>query len=112
MIRRPPRSTLSSSSAASDVYKRQVYHSSRYRPYDNITLLLYRVHCRLCAPERITYKVAMLVYQCVSMDLLYSLSLDFPVDIATPALVIDLSTGSTRLSTIGDRAFPVAAAIT
>eukprot|EP00658_Telonema_sp_P-2_P017894 TRINITY_DN16989_c0_g1_i3.p1 TRINITY_DN16989_c0_g1~~TRINITY_DN16989_c0_g1_i3.p1 ORF type:complete len:109 (+),score=26.52 TRINITY_DN16989_c0_g1_i3:96-422(+) len=26
MIRRPPRSTLSSSSAASDVYKRQVYH--------------------------------------------------------------------------------------
>src|SRR5674536_378221 len=26
MIRRPPRSTLSSSSAASDVYKRQVFH--------------------------------------------------------------------------------------
>src|SRR5665648_911152 len=26
MIRRPPRSTLSSSSAASDVYKRQSYH--------------------------------------------------------------------------------------
>src|SRR5664280_3919133 len=26
MIRRPPRSTLSSSSAASDVYKRQVHH--------------------------------------------------------------------------------------
>src|SRR5664279_6633531 len=26
MIRRPPRSTLSSSSAASDVYKRQVYY--------------------------------------------------------------------------------------
>ena len=26
MIRRPPRSTLSSSSAASDVYKRQKYH--------------------------------------------------------------------------------------
>src|SRR5665648_734121 len=28
MIRRPPRSTLSSSSAASDVYKRQYYMSS------------------------------------------------------------------------------------
>eukprot|EP00658_Telonema_sp_P-2_P078359 TRINITY_DN7315_c0_g1_i4.p1 TRINITY_DN7315_c0_g1~~TRINITY_DN7315_c0_g1_i4.p1 ORF type:complete len:101 (+),score=18.25 TRINITY_DN7315_c0_g1_i4:141-443(+) len=28
MIRRPPRSTLSSSSAASDVYKRQVYKAS------------------------------------------------------------------------------------
>src|SRR5664279_5144258 len=28
MIRRPPRSTLSSSSAASDVYKRQRYHSA------------------------------------------------------------------------------------
>src|SRR5664280_3898891 len=29
MIRRPPRSTLSSSSAASDVYKRQVRHAGR-----------------------------------------------------------------------------------
>src|SRR5665648_278489 len=29
MIRRPPRSTLSSSSAASDVYKRQVAHNHR-----------------------------------------------------------------------------------
>src|SRR5674536_199264 len=28
MIRRPPRSTLSSSSAASDVYKRQLWHRS------------------------------------------------------------------------------------
>src|SRR5664279_6429432 len=30
MIRRPPRSTLSSSSAASDVYKRQVQHIMDY----------------------------------------------------------------------------------
>eukprot|EP00658_Telonema_sp_P-2_P021308 TRINITY_DN18482_c0_g2_i1.p1 TRINITY_DN18482_c0_g2~~TRINITY_DN18482_c0_g2_i1.p1 ORF type:complete len:141 (+),score=60.83 TRINITY_DN18482_c0_g2_i1:121-543(+) len=30
MIRRPPRSTLSSSSAASDVYKRQVYGTGEY----------------------------------------------------------------------------------
>src|SRR5665648_465954 len=28
MMRRPPRSTLSSSSAASDVYKRQVFHQA------------------------------------------------------------------------------------
>ena len=31
MIRRPPRSTLSSSSAASDVYKRQGIHPENYR---------------------------------------------------------------------------------
>src|SRR5664279_6430225 len=34
MIRRPPRSTLSSSSAASDVYKRQVVKSLRLLPPD------------------------------------------------------------------------------
>eukprot|EP00658_Telonema_sp_P-2_P025006 TRINITY_DN20067_c0_g1_i3.p1 TRINITY_DN20067_c0_g1~~TRINITY_DN20067_c0_g1_i3.p1 ORF type:complete len:284 (+),score=45.97 TRINITY_DN20067_c0_g1_i3:79-930(+) len=33
MIRRPPRSTLSSSSAASDVYKRQVYCTREFRTY-------------------------------------------------------------------------------
>src|SRR5659263_753740 len=32
MIRRPPRSTQSRSSAASDVYKRQVTHSGKGRP--------------------------------------------------------------------------------
>src|SRR5664279_5966341 len=32
MIRRPPRSTLSSSSAASDVYKRQVQNDPRVTP--------------------------------------------------------------------------------
>src|SRR5664279_6471889 len=31
MIRRPPRSTLSSSSAASDVYKRQIHRSTKFR---------------------------------------------------------------------------------
>src|SRR5665648_1300721 len=34
MIRRPPRSTLSSSSAASDVYKRQPYHLGGHHPLD------------------------------------------------------------------------------
>eukprot|EP00656_Telonema_subtile_P038942 TRINITY_DN440_c0_g1_i5.p2 TRINITY_DN440_c0_g1~~TRINITY_DN440_c0_g1_i5.p2 ORF type:complete len:133 (+),score=17.10 TRINITY_DN440_c0_g1_i5:102-500(+) len=36
MIRRPPRSTLSSSSAASDVYKRQVSTQSTGRPISGI----------------------------------------------------------------------------
>src|SRR5665648_1183247 len=31
MIRRPPRSTLSSSSAASDVYKRQLHHPISFK---------------------------------------------------------------------------------
>src|SRR5678809_1707888 len=34
MIRRPPRSTLDRSSAASDVYKRQMIHSARIIPLD------------------------------------------------------------------------------
>ena len=33
MIRRPPRSTLSPSSAASDVYKRQLHHAVAGLPY-------------------------------------------------------------------------------
>eukprot|EP00656_Telonema_subtile_P056098 TRINITY_DN8886_c0_g1_i1.p1 TRINITY_DN8886_c0_g1~~TRINITY_DN8886_c0_g1_i1.p1 ORF type:complete len:472 (+),score=81.95 TRINITY_DN8886_c0_g1_i1:37-1452(+) len=40
MIRRPPRSTLSSSSAASDVYKRQSPHNPRYLEFRNETRLL------------------------------------------------------------------------
>eukprot|EP00658_Telonema_sp_P-2_P083275 TRINITY_DN8974_c0_g2_i5.p1 TRINITY_DN8974_c0_g2~~TRINITY_DN8974_c0_g2_i5.p1 ORF type:complete len:1206 (-),score=209.65 TRINITY_DN8974_c0_g2_i5:284-3901(-) len=36
MIRRPPRSTLSSSSAASDVYKRQKYSNKTWASYHNI----------------------------------------------------------------------------
>eukprot|EP01016_Furgasonia_blochmanni_P027511 TRINITY_DN289_c0_g1_i1.p4 TRINITY_DN289_c0_g1~~TRINITY_DN289_c0_g1_i1.p4 ORF type:complete len:102 (+),score=22.70 TRINITY_DN289_c0_g1_i1:1-306(+) len=34
MIRRPPRSTQSRSSAASDVYKRQVFHHVQAHPLD------------------------------------------------------------------------------
>eukprot|EP00826_Nyctotherus_ovalis_P014953 TRINITY_DN1420_c0_g1_i8.p1 TRINITY_DN1420_c0_g1~~TRINITY_DN1420_c0_g1_i8.p1 ORF type:complete len:161 (+),score=25.09 TRINITY_DN1420_c0_g1_i8:25-483(+) len=40
MIRRPPRSTLSSSSAASDVYKRQVLGYSKKMLDDNFTKIL------------------------------------------------------------------------
>src|SRR5665648_1037800 len=46
MIRRPPRSTLSSSSAASDVYKRQLGNGvSRVQPHRKVTML-FDVECR------------------------------------------------------------------
>eukprot|EP00658_Telonema_sp_P-2_P060845 TRINITY_DN49655_c0_g1_i1.p1 TRINITY_DN49655_c0_g1~~TRINITY_DN49655_c0_g1_i1.p1 ORF type:complete len:131 (+),score=25.84 TRINITY_DN49655_c0_g1_i1:138-530(+) len=48
MIRRPPRSTLSSSSAASDVYKRQPWTSSLLRTLenqsDNMNFIIKLVH--------------------------------------------------------------------
>eukprot|EP00658_Telonema_sp_P-2_P024143 TRINITY_DN19688_c0_g1_i3.p1 TRINITY_DN19688_c0_g1~~TRINITY_DN19688_c0_g1_i3.p1 ORF type:complete len:101 (+),score=29.72 TRINITY_DN19688_c0_g1_i3:138-440(+) len=44
MIRRPPRSTLSSSSAASDVYKRQEYGGSEKGAMQRVVL------CLLAAP--------------------------------------------------------------
>src|SRR5665648_1195536 len=37
MIRRPPRSTLSSSSAASDVYKRQVLNASKLHDQEQLS---------------------------------------------------------------------------
>src|SRR5678815_701986 len=46
MIRRPPRSTLDRSSAASDVYKRQVLHW-------------------LPIPQRIVYRLSALVWRCL-----------------------------------------------
>src|SRR5664279_6482922 len=48
MIRRPPRSTLSSSSAASDVYKRQVREdrTQRHRPSQDV-----HQHCQNPGPD-------------------------------------------------------------
>src|SRR5450756_2870442 len=40
MIRRPPRSTQSRSSAASDVYKRQITTGTPYSPSDGVRLAL------------------------------------------------------------------------
>src|SRR5664280_2481933 len=61
MIRRPPRSTLSSSSAASDVYKRQFLHMRIYRSVNLQTVPVYIIRTSvgfliLVAPsvERIT----------------------------------------------------------
>ena len=47
MIRRPPRSTLSSSSAASDVYKRQPFSSVRSKCYDVGAIMKSRLICLL-----------------------------------------------------------------
>eukprot|EP00826_Nyctotherus_ovalis_P016451 TRINITY_DN1475_c0_g3_i4.p1 TRINITY_DN1475_c0_g3~~TRINITY_DN1475_c0_g3_i4.p1 ORF type:complete len:174 (-),score=20.26 TRINITY_DN1475_c0_g3_i4:148-648(-) len=41
MIRRPPRSTLDRSSAASDVYKRQLIQSARKKSLENITRMFW-----------------------------------------------------------------------
>src|SRR5664280_2675148 len=59
MIRRPPRSTLSSSSAASDVYKRQDYFSPKGHKYvedydtDDIPSRIYRVVGVILKQERL-----------------------------------------------------------
>src|SRR5664279_3578715 len=47
MIRRPPRSTLSSSSAASDVYKRQIISRANY----TVTAVVHLVTDRLIFPK-------------------------------------------------------------
>eukprot|EP00658_Telonema_sp_P-2_P078227 TRINITY_DN7278_c0_g1_i5.p1 TRINITY_DN7278_c0_g1~~TRINITY_DN7278_c0_g1_i5.p1 ORF type:complete len:433 (-),score=115.31 TRINITY_DN7278_c0_g1_i5:447-1745(-) len=54
MIRRPPRSTLSSSSAASDVYKRQVQHGHIYtaNPNKGDVSLAQRVWTELAAGQK------------------------------------------------------------
>jgi len=93
---------------------RLVLQSSRH---DHITPLLYRLHW-LRAPERIAYKLAVLVYQCV-----HGLAPAYLADVLQPVAGLSgrqrlrsPSTSAlavpymTRLSTIGDRAFPVAAA--
>src|SRR5678815_5869098 len=58
MIRRPPRSTLDRSSAASDVYKRQLLHSASSVPFSsNIYIYpkyLNSVTCSSCSPSSIT----------------------------------------------------------
>jgi len=85
---------------------------------DHITPLLYRLHW-LCAPQRIAYKHAVLVYQC-----LRGLALAYMTDDLQPVAELPgrrrlrssatsaLAVPRARLRTIGDRAFPIAAART
>jgi len=83
--------------------------------YDSVTLLLQELHW-LKVERRIEYKLAVLVYRCLHGTAPQYLANDFRrvadlgtrrrlCSASTPALVVSPS----RLSTVGDRAFPVAA---
>ena len=91
---------------------RLIYQSSRC---DHITPLLQCLHW-LRALERISYKLAVLVYQCLHglapayLVTLYSLSPDYLVDNACACHQLRQWRYHSRPSTIGDRALPVAAA--
>jgi len=92
-----------------------VFHLSRH---EHITLMLYRLHW-LHAPQRIAYKHAVLVYQC-----LRRLTPAYMTDDLQPVAELPgrrrlrssstsaLAVPRTRLRTIGDRTFPIAAART
>ena len=91
-----------------------VFSSSRY---DHITPLLRQLHW-LKAKERIYFKLALFVYTCQQHGATLSYLADElrqPADFEARRRLRSASSSSlivrrTRLSTIGDRAFPVAAA--
>ena len=95
---------------------RLVFYSSRY---DHVTPLLHRLHW-LRAPERIAYKLAVLVFQCT-----HGLGPVYLTDTLQPVAGIPgrqrrqrlwssstsaLDVPPTRLATVGDRSFLVVAA--
>lgn len=92
---------------------RLVFSASRY---DHITPLLRQLHW-LKAPERVEFKLAVLVYKCrqrTAPSYLFE-ELCQPADLEARRRLRSASSSSlvvrrTRLSTVGDRAFPVAAA--
>ena len=84
--------------------------------YDHITPLLRQLHW-LKAPERVEFKLAVLVYECRQRTAPSHLfeELCQPPDFEARRRLRSASSSSlvvrrTRLSTVGDRAFPVAAA--
>jgi len=92
---------------------RLVFSASRY---DRITPLLRQLHW-LKVPERIKFKLAVLVYKCLHQTAplylaqeFHQLSADEARQRLRCASTSSLVVRRTRLSTIGDRAFPVAAA--
>jgi len=94
---------------------RLVFQSSRR---EHITRLLYQLHW-LCAPQRIAYKHAMLVYQCLRGFAPAYMTDDLQPVAELPGRrrLLSSSTSSlavprTRLRTIGNRTFPIAAART
>jgi len=81
---------------------------------DHVSPLLRQLHW-LKAPERIQYKLAVLVYKCLNGMALSYLADEFlqPADLTTRTRLRSASSlfiRRTRLSTVGDQAFPVAAA--
>jgi len=92
---------------------RLVFSASRY---DRIMPLLTQLHW-LKVPECIKFKLAVLVYQCLHQTApphfaqeLHQSSADEARQRLRSALTSSLVVPRTRLSTIGDRAFPVVAA--
>ena len=90
-----------------------VFSASRY---DRIAPLLAQLHW-LKVPERIKFKLAVLVYKCLHQtappylaEELHQSSADDARQRLRFASTTSLVVPRTRLSTIGDRAFPVAAA--
>ena len=88
------------------------------RKYDHVTPLLQELHW-LKAQQRIEYKLAMLVHRCLNDAAPSYLSgeLQRVADLDARRRLRSASTSAlvvppTRLSTVGDRAFPVAAART
>ena len=86
-----------------------------FRKFDHVTPLLHQLHW-LKAPERIDYKLAVLVYKCQHGSAPPYLADEFcqPADMEgrrclRSALSPSLIVRWTRLSTVGDRAFLVAA---
>ena len=84
--------------------------------YDHITLFLHELHW-LKAAERIDYKLALRAYKCLQGAAPSYLAdeLREPADFAARCRLRSASSSSlvirrTRLSTVGNRAFPVAAA--
>ena len=91
---------------------RLVFSASRY---DRITPLLTQLHW-LKVPERIKFKLAVLVYKCLHQtappylaEELHQSSADEALQRLRSASTSSLVVPRTRLSNIGDRAFPVAA---
>jgi len=81
--------------------------------YDRITPLLRQFYW-LTALERIQFKLPVLVYKCLHGTAPSYLAdeLEYKVDFEASASLLSFNVRRTRLSTIGDQAFPVATART
>jgi len=93
-------------------YPAQLVHSASR--YDRIKLILAQLHW-LKAPERIEFNLAVLVYRCLHQTAPQYLAAEFhqSSDVEARQRFRYASSSSlvvlrTRLSTVGDRAFPVA----